>query len=132
MAKGTEGNKVSLILRGFLISLIFFLSTMGSTALAGSYRADVVVVGAGGAGLAAANEAASKEASVIVVELDSTYGGTAAISGGGCFAVGTPLQKQKGYEDSPDLAFQECVRWGQGEARAMGALLYRAQPSRPI
>ena len=124
MARGTEGNKVSLRLRGFLIFLIFLLCTMGSTALASSYRADVVVVGAGGAGLAAANEAASKKASVIVVELDSTYGGTAAISGGGCFAVGTPLQKQEGYEDSPDLAFQDWVRWGQGEADEQWARYY--------
>jgi succinate dehydrogenase/fumarate reductase flavoprotein subunit len=26
------------------------------------------------------------------------------------------MQKQKGYEDSPDLAFRDWVRWGQGEA----------------
>jgi flavocytochrome c len=95
-----------------------------STALTGSYRADVVIVGAGGAGLAAANEAASKGASVIVAELDSTHGGTAALSGGGCFAVGTPLQREKGFEDSPDLAFQDWIRWGQGEADEEWAWYY--------
>ncbi len=38
--------------------------------------------------MAAAYEAASAGASVIVVDMASAYGGTAAMSGGGCFAVG--------------------------------------------
>jgi flavocytochrome c len=112
---------------GFVFTLtvaVLLTSLLSSTALAESYRADVVVVGAGGAGMAAAYEAASMGASVIVAELDSTYGGTAALSGGGCFAVGTPLQKQKGFEDTPDLAFNDWIRWGQGEADEQWARYY--------
>ena len=113
--------------RGFGCTLalsVLFIGLLSSTALAENYRADVVIVGAGGAGMAAAYEAASAGASVIVAELDSTYGGTAALSGGGCFAVGTPLQKQKGFEDTPDLAFEDWIRWGQGEADEEWARYY--------
>lgn len=106
-----------------LFSIFLVLFTI-STLLAGNYRADVLIVGAGGAGLAAAIEAASRGASVIVAELDSTYGGTAAKSGGGCFVVGTPLQKEKGYVDSPDLAFKDWIRWGRGEADEQWARYY--------
>ena len=28
----------------------------------------------------------------------------------------SPLQREKGIEDSPDLAFEDWVRWGQGSA----------------
>ncbi len=87
---------------GLALAFAILLSCLlPTTAVAESYSADVVIVGAGGAGMAAAYEAASKGASVIVAELDSTYGGTAALSGGGCFAVGTPLQKKKGIRGLP-------------------------------
>jgi flavocytochrome c len=124
MTVRTRGKKASTILWNFLLVSIFQLWVMTSTVLAGTYKADVIIVGAGGAGLAAAYEAASRGASVIVAELDSTYGGTAAMSGGGCFAVGTPLQKEKGFEDSPDLAFQDWIRWGLGEADEQWARYY--------
>ena len=107
-----------------LIFSIVLSCLLSSTATAVNYKADVVIVGAGGAGMAAAYEAAKRGASVIVAELDSTYGGTAALSGGGCFAVGTPLQKKKGIEDSPDLAFQDWISWGQGEADEQWARYY--------
>ena len=110
---------------GLALAFAILLSCLlPTTVMAVSYNADVVIVGAGGAGMAAAYEAAKKGASVIVAELDSAYGGTAALSGGGCFAVGTPLQKKKGIEDSPDLAFQDWIRWGQGEADEQWARYY--------
>ena len=110
---------------GLALAFAILLSCLlPTTAVAVSYNADVIIVGAGGAGMAAAYEAAKKGASVIVAELDSTYGGTAALSGGGCFAVATPLQKKKGIEDSPDLAFQDWIRWGQGEADEQWARYY--------
>jgi flavocytochrome c len=111
-------------LRGCVLFSVFLTCVVASTVLAGSYRADVVIVGAGGAGLAAACEAAGKGASVIVAELDSTYGGTAALSGGGCFVVGTPLQRAKGIEDSPELALKDWISWGQGEADEKWARFY--------
>lgn len=115
---------ISAKLRNCLLFSIFLSLMVTSTVLAGSYRADVVIVGAGGAGLAAACEAAGKGASVIVAELDSIYGGTAALSGGGCFAVSTPLQKAKDIKDSPDLALKDWMRWGKGEADEKWARFY--------
>lgn len=124
MTKGIEYKKVTTRSMFSLLFSIFLICAITPTVLAGSYKADVVIVGAGGAGLAAAIEAASRGSSVIVAELDSNYGGTAAMSGGGCFAVGTPLQKEKGFEDSPDLAFQDWIRWGRGEADEQWARYY--------
>jgi flavocytochrome c len=123
---GSESGKKACIVKvvGTLVASVFLACVTSSTLLAASYKADVVIVGAGGAGLAAAIEAASRGASVIVAELDSTYGGTAASSGGGCIAVGTPLQREKGYEDSPDLAFKDWVHWGRGEADEQWARYY--------
>ena len=108
----------------FTMLCIFSVWTQALSAQAETRSTDVIIVGAGGAGMAAAYEAASAGASVIVVDMASAYGGTAAMSGGGCFAVGTPLQQQKGFEDSLDLAFRDWIRWGQGEADEEWARYY--------
>ena len=47
----------------------------------------------------------------------SVFGGTSFISGGKLAIVGTALQKSKGIEDSPDLAFQDFVNCGQDHDR---------------
>ena len=63
---------------------------------------DVIVVGFGLAGAAAAIEAADQGSRVLV--LDSSYGGGAsALSGGVVYAGGgTRYQKEAGYDDSPE------------------------------
>lgn len=77
-------------------------------------EADVIVVGAGNAGLPAAITATDKGAKVIVLE---TWSGPASslayIAGGGIFA-GTDLQKEAGIDDSPDKLFEEAVRKTEG------------------
>ena len=73
---------------------------------------DVIVVGSGGAGLAAALDAMKQGASVTVVEREAEMGGATIISGGGCFIVGTPLQTEKGIKDTPEKALEEWLRWG--------------------
>lgn len=63
---------------------------------------DVVVLGSGGAALAAAVTAAQLGLSVLVLERDTKIGGTSAISGG---ALWIPLSRQAtagGFADSPD------------------------------
>ncbi len=50
---------------------------------------DIAIIGGGGAGVAAAIEAGDVGAKVTLIEQADTLGGTAAISGGGCFIVGT-------------------------------------------
>jgi flavocytochrome c len=74
--------------------------------------ADLIVVGAGIAGLSAALEASDAGARVIVVEA-SSLGGGHAVKAGGFALVGTPLQEARGYRDSPDIAFQDLMAWGE-------------------
>ena len=86
--------------------------------------ADVAIVGGGGAGVAAAIEAGAAGAKVAIIEQAQELGGTAAISGGGCCMVSTPLQQSKGIHDSPDLAFEDWVKCGQGAADEQWARYY--------
>src|SRR5271155_4287715 len=83
--------------------------------------ADVVVIGSGAAGLAAASVAASQGAEVIVVEKSDRLGGPTGFSGGVCWipcndhmrAAGVPDDRQaaltylrkltEGLEPSPEL-----------------------------
>jgi FAD binding domain len=76
------------------------------------FEADVVVVGAGAAGLPAAIKAADGGASVIVIEANYDIGGHAIISGGNVpLGGGTSAQKKFGIEDSPDLVFRDLTDW---------------------
>jgi predicted oxidoreductase len=75
-------------------------------------QADVIIVGAGIAGLAAALEAADKGAEVIVLDANSVGGGH-AVKAGGLAMVDTALQRDKGIKDSPELATQELLAWGE-------------------
>src|SRR5438874_306622 len=75
-------------------------------------EADVVVIGAGAAGLSAAIKAADAGASVIVVETNYDIGGHAIISGGNVpLGGGTSAQRKYGIEDSPDLVFADLTDW---------------------
>lgn len=73
---------------------------------------DVVVIGSGFAGLAAAYEAKKAGASVVILEKMRTPGGNSIINGGVVAAAGSPLQKQAGIKDSPDLLLQDMMQAG--------------------
>jgi len=66
---------------------------------------DVVVIGSGFAGLAAAIEARLAGAKTIVLEKMRIPGGNSAISGGLVAVAGSPLQQREGIEDSPEKLF---------------------------
>jgi len=68
--------------------------------------ADIVVVGAGLAGLVAAAEAADAGRSVIILDQEgpASLGGQAWWSLGGLFLVNSPEQRRLGIKDSPELA----------------------------
>ena len=80
-----------------------------------SERYDVVIVGFGGAGVAAAIEAADCGAKVLAI--DRAHGGGAtALSGGVVYAGGgTSYQKEAGYDDTPENMFA-YLRQEVGEA----------------
>jgi succinate dehydrogenase/fumarate reductase flavoprotein subunit len=69
-----------------------------------TWTCDLVVVGSGGPGLAAAVTAACGGLQVIVVERDRLVGGTSAISGGALWIPGTRQAKAGDFSDSPDKA----------------------------
>ena len=75
--------------------------------------ADVVIVGAGIAGLSAALEAARAGASVLVVDMSTVGGGHAVLSNGAVCIVGTPLQESKKIADSPALAERDFLARGE-------------------
>jgi fumarate reductase flavoprotein subunit len=63
---------------------------------------DVIIIGGGGAGIAAAIAALDAGASVLVCEAAQRIGGSAANSGGVIMAAGTEIQKARGIKDSVD------------------------------
>jgi urocanate reductase len=72
--------------------------------------ADVVVVGAGAAGIPAAISARDAGASVVVVEANHDIGGHAILSTAWLqLGGGTSWQKRYGVEDSPDLVYAALV-----------------------
>jgi len=75
---------------------------------------EVIVIGAGFAGLAAATEAHNAGASVTVIEKMKAPGGNSIISDGGIAAAGTPMQQSAGIHDTPDLMYSDMLRAGLG------------------
>jgi succinate dehydrogenase/fumarate reductase flavoprotein subunit len=78
---------------------------------------EVIVVGAGGAGLAAAVSAAELGARVIVFESERAVGGSMALSGGVFYAAGTSVQARLGIEDSPERFYQHYMDLNEWELR---------------
>ena len=81
-----------------------------------SERFDVVVVGAGTAGIPTALEAAAAGARVLLVEKDLRVGGTLHTTGGHVAGAGTRRQRERGIEDSreawtADIRRQHPVRY---------------------
>ena len=72
---------------------------------------DVIVVGAGLAGLVAAAELADRGKRVIIVdqEPENNLGGQAFWSLGGLFLVDTPEQRRMGIRDSRELALNDWM-----------------------
>ena len=103
---------------------------VGATALAGlasqdvaaqdswDLSADLVTIGAGTAGLAAAVSALDHGASVIMVEENVDIGGHGMCSGGNVhLGGGTSNQRKHGVEDSADQVFLDWVRHDHRQSR---------------
>ncbi|MBX9828658.1 MAG: FAD-dependent oxidoreductase [Xanthobacteraceae bacterium] len=89
--------------------------------------ADVVVIGAGVAGLPAAIAARDAGASVIVVEENFDIGGRGMLSGGRVqLGGGHALQQKFNIKDDADKVFADWVRHDHGESRLSDRDLVRA------
>lgn len=80
-----------------------------------SYDYDVVIVGAGGAGLSAAIEAKKAGASVALIEKTFATGGNTLVSGGGLNAPGTKQQLDQGITDSAEQFATDTYNSGDKE-----------------
>ncbi len=78
---------------------------------------DIVVIGAGGAGLSAAVAAAETASSlkIIVLEKQGIIGGNTNYSTGGINAAETDIQKGLGIEDSKQLFYDDIMKGGKYE-----------------
>nr|WP_321270346.1 flavocytochrome c [uncultured Tolumonas sp.] len=75
---------------------------------------DVVVIGSGGTGLAAAIQASDRDSSVLLVEKMPTIGGNTIKASVGMNAAGTRFQKLKGIHDCKEKFYQESLKGGHG------------------
>lgn len=92
-----------------LLAICIFLNR----SLAANPPADVVIVGAGVAGLSAALEAARAGFQVTVIDMSSVGGGHAIVSNGAICIVKTPLQQRRGVSDSFGLAKKDFLQRGE-------------------
>lgn len=88
-------------------------NNLDAASVAWDSETDVLVVGTGFAGLAAAIEAKKAGSDVVIIDKMTTYGGNSSINGGDMAAVGTPLQKEAGIEDSVDLMMADMLKAGK-------------------
>jgi len=74
--------------------------------------ADVIVIGAGGAGFAAAITAANAGKKVILLEKMGIVGGDTSLSGGEMAVPGNWIQKKNGVADSPEQLAADMLKGG--------------------
>ncbi|WP_201259835.1 flavocytochrome c [Tissierella sp. P1] len=102
-----------------------------SSATVTEKQVDVVVIGGGGAGLAAAVSAHQNGASVIILEKMPRVGGNTMISGASYNAVDPKRQEAQGIEDSVDKHFQQTYEGGDklGNPELIRILVDNAYPT---
>jgi len=79
-------------------------------------RYDLIIIGAGTAGLPAAIFAARRGAQVLLIDSASDIGGTLHMANGQISAAGTRTQVAKGIQDSPDAHYEDVLRLSHGLA----------------
>ena len=75
---------------------------------------DVIVIGTGFSGLAAAAKAAERGYKVLILEKMGRVGGNSVINGGGMAVPMNKYQKKHGIEDSGDKFIADCLKAGLG------------------
>ncbi|NKB43280.1 MAG: FAD-dependent oxidoreductase [Alphaproteobacteria bacterium] len=94
-----------------------YLASKSMAEAAAEMHWDLIVVGAGTAGLPAAIFAARRGAKVLLLEAASKLGGTLSIAGGEISAARTKTQARFGVtNDHPDIHFDDVMRMSNGLA----------------
>lgn len=78
---------------------------------------DIIIVGAGGAGMCAALEAHAAGLRPLILEADDKTGGATALSSGVYYAAGTSRQAHKGIVDSADAMYSFIITLSQAAVR---------------
>ncbi|MDR0270577.1 flavocytochrome c [Paenibacillus sp.] len=73
---------------------------------------DIVIIGAGGAGMSAALEAKEKGLNPVILEKMPVAGGNTTKASSGMNASQTKFQKEQGIQDSNDLFYEETLKGG--------------------
>jgi fumarate reductase flavoprotein subunit len=123
-----ENTKKDLSRRGFIKGAAIGAGAIAVTGMAGiqdasaapvpkkwDKEADVVIIGAGGAGLMAGIEAKAAGAKVLVIDKTPTvFSTSSAISGGQFAAPASKVQKSNGIsDDSPDKFYRDMMKYGE-------------------
>ena len=90
-------------------------TTQNRSTATGEEHYDVVIIGAGGAGLTAGVTAAQDGASVVVLEKMPAPGGNTLISGGGLNVPGSWMQAKHGITDSVERYTADTLAGGDNE-----------------
>ncbi|WP_149452022.1 FAD-dependent oxidoreductase [Escherichia albertii] len=123
MKKSVDTSRRAFLTKGTVLATGGALVALAGTARAQEHCApvpglryhkiyDVIVVGSGFAGLAAALEAVQAGRSVLVIDKMPVFGGNSAINGGA--VAGSPLQQEAGIKDSSELMYKDMLKAGRG------------------
>ena len=106
----------------------YHMQDMGSPkGLQWDYEADIVIIGAGGAGLPAGLKAITEGASVIYVEANWDVGGHCAVNRGNLHSGGgTSSQKKHGIGDCPDWYYRDHTHGASPSSRYNDRTVVRA------
>ena len=100
--------------KGEKVELDTTISSTSTSENGEEQKADIVVIGAGGAGMTAALEAMQKGAkNVVVLEKMPITGGNTVRATGGLNAAGTKYQEAEGIKDSVELFIEDTLKGGK-------------------
>lgn len=117
MRKGEGMRKPALKRILFAVTAILIISSIGMISHAEEKRleGDIIIIGAGGAGLPAAVTAAEAGARVLLFEKMSSPGGSASYAEG-MFAIDSPIQRKDNVGITKDEAFRLHMRYSHWRA----------------